>query len=313
VRYFLPVLVAGFFALGACGKRTSTGVSVSSVFRPLIPPDTEALAAFDVDEFKNSDFYKRHQSELNFPLLDAMSERIGLDPRRDISYLLLAWNGKQPIAMARGQFKLQTLGPKLVSAGMRRDQYKGVTFFGDARGAVAFEKQNVAIGGTLGVVRAEIDLVNGAGGSVPKELQPRLAAIPAGDQMWAVSRDGLAFAEAPTRSDINSALSNIAAYVSGASLGIAFDAGTHVSADIVCVSDQGAQRVRDALRGGIGLARLTTKDNESDLLRAYDAIQVSQDQQTIRVRADFSAELTDKLLAYLPALRSRAGQALRER
>ncbi len=115
------------------------------------------------------------------------------------------------------------------------------------------------------------------------------------------------------RSDIASALSNITGFISATSFGLGFDTGAHMQAEIVCISEQGAERVRDALRGGIGLARLATKDNESDLLQAYDAIQVSQDGETVRVRADLAANLTDKLLTYLPSLRNRAGQMLQQR
>jgi hypothetical protein len=80
--------------------------------------------------------------------------------------------------------------------------------------------------------------------------------------------------------------------------------------EITCTSNEGAQRVHDALRGLIGLGRLTTNESSLDLLRMWDAISVQQSQQVIHVRADLAADLTDKLMAYLPSLRRRAGQML---
>lgn len=314
MRYsFLPFLLAVLLAATGCGKRTATGVSVNSAFRPLIRPDTKALASVEVDKLKASDFYQRHRNQLNFPLLDAMSERIGLDPRRDISEIVVAWNGKDAVAIARGGFNLGALESKLPALGTRPVRYKSYTIFGNDRDALTFLKHGVALAGSAGTVRSEIDLQNNGGGGVPEELQPRLAMIPRGDQIWAVSRGGLTLAEVPLRSDIESALSNIVGYVDATSLGIGFDAGTHLQAEILCISNEGAQRVRDALRGGIGLARLTTNDNNPGLLQLYDAIQVSQDQQTIHLRADISGDLTDKLLAYLPQIRNRADQMLKER
>ncbi|MBV9405815.1 MAG: hypothetical protein JO211_10755, partial [Acidobacteriaceae bacterium] len=59
---------------------------------------------------------------------------------------------------------------------------------------------------------------------------------------------------------------------------------------------------------GIGLARLTTKDNEQNLLKLYDSIDVTQDQQTVHVRADLSSDLTDELLEKVAQLRMRAGE-----
>jgi hypothetical protein len=313
MRHFLLVILAILALTAGCRNPAATGVSVNPAFRSLIAPDTKALASVNLDKLKASLFYKRHQSELDFPFLDAMSERIGLDPRRDLSDILIAWNGKEPAVMARGSFDKDTLSPKLVSLGMRRTKYKSYTLFGDERGALAFAKHGVAVGGPAETVRTELDLASNGNGGVPGELQPRLASVPRGDQIWAVSRGGLAFAETPMRSDIESALSNIVGYINATSFGIGFDSGTHVAAEIICVSDQGAQRVRDALRGSIGLARLATGDNEWDMLKLYDSIQVSQDQQTVRIRADLSAELTDKVLTRLPQIRNRAGELLRER
>ena len=38
-------------------------------------------------------------------------------------------------------------------------------------------------------------------------------------------------------------------------------------ANIECISEEGSRRVRDALKGGIGLARLNTKDDQQQMLR----------------------------------------------
>lgn len=306
------LLVAASF-LGSCMKPGASGVSVDSAFRPLVPKDARALASIDVESLKASGVYKRHQDLLNLPLLDGMSERIGVDPRRDISNLLIAWNGKDAAAFARGGFDVSVLEAKLISLGARPVRYRSYTLFGEDRESIAFLKRHMAVAGPARLVRSEIDLEKNGGGGVPDELQSRLSVVPRGDQIWAVSRGGVPLADVPMRSDIESALSNIAGYVDATSLGIGLDAGTHLSAEIVCVSNEGAQRVHDALRGGIGLARLTTRDDELELLRLYDAIQVSRDQHTVRLKADLSAELTDKLLAHLPQIANRAGQTLRER
>jgi hypothetical protein len=310
VRY-LSILVIIFALAAGCTKPGATGVSVNSAFRPLIPPDTKALAAANLDKLKASPFYQRHRKDLDFPLLDAMSERIGFDPRRDISDLVVAWNGKEAVAIARGGFNLGALESKLGSEGARPTRYKSYTIFAENRDALAFLKHGLAVAGTEQAVRSEIDRETNGGGGVPDELEACLSVIPHRDQVWAVSRGGLAFPAALMRSDIDSALSNIIGYVNATSLGIGLDTGTHLQAEIVCISNEGAQRVRDALRGGIGLARLTTRDDESDLLKLYDAIQVIQDQQTVHIKADLSGALTDKLLTYLPRIRNRADQMLR--
>lgn len=313
MRHFLPAIVAALAMAAACTKPGATGVSVDSAFRSFIPPDTKALASADLDRFKQSGFYQRHRDQLNIPLLDAMSERTGLDPRRDISNLLIVWNGREPAILARGHFSAKTLEPRFASLGMQRVRYKNYTLFGDNGNALAFGKHDVAVAGRSAAVRSELDVAASRAGGVPDDLLPLLAMIPKADQFWIVNQGQLPTAEMHLSPDIDSALSNIIDYIGATTIGLGFDAGTHVAAQFICVSDEGAKRVRDALRGGIGLARLTTRDNELDMLRLWDSIQVSQDQQTIRVNADLSASLTDKLLGNLQELRGRAGQALRER
>jgi hypothetical protein len=142
------------------------------------------------------------------------------------------------------------------------------------------------------------------GGAIPAELKDRLAEIPVQSQLWLISRGGLPAANFSLRSDLDSALSNITAFVSGVSLGLAFDSGSHLQARIVCKSPEGAQRVHDAMRGLIGLARLTTKDDQLDLLRMWDAISISKDSDSIRIQADLPADLADKLLKQLTNLRN---------
>jgi hypothetical protein len=66
--------------------------------------------------------------------------------------------------------------------------------------------------------------------------------------------------------------------------------------------------VHDALRGLVGLARLSTNTSEMDLLRLWDAVNVNQDQDMVRIRADLSPDLTEKLFTYLPQMKSRARQ-----
>ena len=68
--------------------------------------------------------------------------------------------------------------------------------------------------------------------------------------------------------------------------------------------------MHDALRGLIGLARLSTNDNEIDLLRLWDAVSINQDEKAVHIKADLPADLTEKLLTHLPSLRGKAAAIL---
>lgn len=296
MRSFVRALLfTGLLFTIGCSRQTETGISVDRALKPLVPPDTKVLAGLDIEKLKSAPLYQRHQ-EVDWNQLTHLREQIGFDPRRDVSDALISWNGKQALVLARGSFNLKELQERL---GVRHAFYKHRDLIGVDTGGVVLLKKGVAAAGDAAMLRTMIDVQDAGTGGVPPELEQQLKHLPKTDQVWAVSRGGLPFADAPLRSDIASTLSNIVGYVSTVSAGVGLDTGAHVQAEITCVSDQGAQRVRDALRGGVGLARLTTKDDELDLLRLYDAIHVDQDHQFIHIRADFSADLTDKLIARL--------------
>jgi hypothetical protein len=299
-----------FFSL-ACGKAPLAGVSVDSAFRPFVPPGTKAVVSVDLEKVKATEIYKRHQQEFNLPQLDAMAERTGLDPRRDLTSLLVSWDGSHPLLLARGSFTAQNLEKQLRGAGAERTSYKAYTLLGNPRESVAFPQAGFALAGAAVSVRAALDSHAAGNSGVPEDLQQRLAGVPKSAQIWEASSAGLPFTELAMRSDLESALSNISGYVSGTSAGITLASGANVQADIICVSSEGAQRVHDALRGLIGLSRLSTNASRLDMLRLWDAVHVDQDQQVVHVRVDLPADLADKLLAELPKLASRAERMIK--
>jgi len=307
----LAVALASCACVVSCSKQTSSGVVVDQVYKPLIRPDTSVLAGMDLDKLKATPLYRRHEKAFNFPLLDASSQRLGFDPRRDIRDLVFASDGRTGALLARGRFQPKDIEAKFQASGLQRKPYKSFTLLGDDQNSLVFLKGGVAVAGSSQAVRSELDFQEGGAGEIPEELQERLRSLRKDDQIWIVSRNGLPFAGTPLRSDVQSALSNIVAYIRGATAGLAVDNGAHLQADLTCVSPEGAQRVHDALRGGIGLARLSTKDSETDLLKLYDAIQVDQDRNLVRVHADVSGDVADKLLNILPGVTSRADGLLR--
>jgi hypothetical protein len=63
-----------------------------------------------------------------------------------------------------------------------------------------------------------------------------------------------------------------------------------------CQNDASAKQIHDALRGLIGIGRLSTPDNQPDLLRAYDGIKVEQQGKVVNVTAKVPQDLVDKVL-----------------
>ena len=301
---FLSIAVVVFLA--GCSKSQQTGASIDDAFQRGISSDAQTIVSVKLDKLKASELYRRHEQLLQLPQIDAMAEKAGLDPRRDIASLYLVWNGKHLLLLAQGGFSAAQMEQKLVAGGAQRVPYKTYTLLTRGNDSVVFPRHGVAVAAATQLVQSELDLLAAKGGEIPEELKDRMAEVPTDAQIWEVSRGGLPTANFPLRADLDSALSNITAYVEATSFGVHLDSGSHVQARIICKSAQGAQRVHDAMRGLIGLARLSTKDNELDLLRMWDGVSISKDQNVVRVQTDLPADLSDKLIAQVLAMRGHA-------
>jgi hypothetical protein len=204
---------------------------------------------------------------------------------------------------------------KLTSLGAQRTSYKNFTLFGgpgpSRRGAVAFVRDDLAVAGPIPAVHHALDIREDGSGALPQELRDELGRIHKEDQVWEASTGPL-LANVPLPSNWESALSNISNYVSKTRAGFAVDSGVRLDAEITCISDEGAKRVNDALRGSIGLARLATNNNNLDLLRLWDSFKVSRNGQAVDLSADLSPALVDKLIANAPQITNRARQELQQ-
>lgn len=310
------LLLSALIAAVSCNHQSATGVSVDSAFRPSLPSDAIAIAQINLQALRTTQLYQRHQAALQAEGFDVMAERIGIDPRRDVAKLLLVWNGKEPLVLAKGQFPASAIDAKLTSLGAQRTSYKNFTLFDSSgsgrRSAVAFISDDLAVAGPVSAVHQALDSREDGSGGIPQALRDELDKIHKDDQVWEVSTGPL-LANVPLPSNVESALSNIASYVSKTRAGISADSGVRLDAEITCISDDGAQRVKDALRGSIGLARLATNNNNLDLLRLWDSFKVSRDGQAVDVSADLSPDLVDKLIANAPQITNRARQELQRR
>jgi hypothetical protein len=297
-KVFLLVSALVLLALGGCKRQASTNISIDPFFQKLVSEDTAVLAVCDVAALKTTALYARHQHQLDSEALNNVLGRTGFDPRRDISKLLLTWNGKDLLIAGIGHFDERQLEAALASS-LKRSEYKRQTLFGDERNALMFLDAEHALASSVQGVHHAIDLYEQNTGHVPEEFSESLAQLSKADQIWLVSRGGLPFADIPKRTDVASILSNFAGYVRSTSAGIVLDEGLHLRAEIDCVSEQGSKRMDDGLRGGIGLGRLAARDKQPDLVQLYDAIRVQKDGQRVHVSADLPPALADDLLGRL--------------
>lgn len=290
--------------LVSCSRKSANGVEVDSALKGYILPKSKVLAGVDLNNLKQTEFYRRHQSQLEIPQLNRFAEQIGIDPRRDLSSFLLSWDGTDVLAMTRGTFDPSKLEKRL-SANMQQEKYNKLTLFGDGKQDVVFLPMGIALAGPAPKIKGVIaDKATGSGG-VSEDLQIQLARLNQGSQAWLISSGVIPLAQLSVGSNAASMLSNIADYINATAVGIKMDAGVSLDAHISCISEEGAQRVHDALRGVIGLARLSTKDNQLEQLKIWDSIHVDQQGKEVHITVELTPELADKLITALPSVTNR--------
>lgn len=150
-----PALVAVLPALllTGCNHEVVRGVSVDSKFRSSVPPDTKAMICIQLDRLKATQLYQHHQQEFNLPQVNALSERVGIDPRRDLSKILIVWNGIQPLLLAQGKFSTGNIEQKLKDEGAPRSSYKSYTLFGSPHDSVSFVDKQLAFSDLQNICR----------------------------------------------------------------------------------------------------------------------------------------------------------------
>lgn len=291
-------------SLASCSRQNSAGVEVDSRLKGYTLPNSKVLAGVDLDKVKQSGFYQRHRSQLHLEQLNRLSEQIGMDPRRDLSSLLVSWNGTEALAMTRGAFDSAGLERRL-RAETQQEKYGKLTLYGDGKHDVVFLSKGVALVGSALLLKKAVGEAASGGGGIPEPLQLQLSRLDRGSQAWLVSSGIIPLDQLSLRSDAATTVSNISDYINATAVGVIFGPGATIDAQISCISEEGSQRVHDALKGVIGLARLSTKDNQLDQLALWDSIHVEKQGKDVHVSTELSPEMADKLVGLLPSLSNR--------
>jgi hypothetical protein len=298
------------FGAVACHRDGGKGAFLDPAIGPLIPPDTTMMAGLRLEKIRATPLYKSYRDKLPMKMLEQFKERTGLDPEHDIWELVIAGTPNDYLVFARGRFTVGELEPKLDPLGKNRVSYKGYNLIGEERNAVVFLNPGVVVAGRMASLKTMIDRRDRPA-VIPPALASRISSIPADAQLWLVDSGGLPRLDLLTnRDDVGSIVSNFVDYVSGANISVHVDEGVRFDSLIDCKSDEGVKRLKDALRGVIGFARLSTKGDQQDLLKLYDAIDVTAEQKAVRVTAAINPELVRTLLPLFNGLRGQGTELL---
>ena len=237
----LPILsaalIAPWIACRPAGPRPAADPALASC----IPPDTLALAGVNLEQFRASALYRKlPPGALAF-----------LEPVRKASYLLLAYNGKDVLAVARGSFAEPPAGAVLLA-------------------------KDLAVSGSPQSIQAATAQRNTGRTGAPWLLDRAATAAGAG-QVWAIAQGGVAFPLTGDAANLNRFLS----FVEYASLAIRLDSGVRIDALGAGRTPESAQHLEETLRAFFSLAAAgTSRDRPvAGLLRS---VQLRRDGLTVR-------------------------------
>ncbi|MCL6505788.1 MAG: hypothetical protein K6T59_02085 [Bryobacteraceae bacterium] len=279
----------------ACGLERQAGVSLHPALAALIPDDTMAVAVVRVEELNRSAVYQKWIAPRVVERLGGLAQS-GFDPRKDLLEAVVASNGKDVLLLARGRFAPEKIGPHLERSGAQRFTYKNFTLYGDSEAALVFLGRQIAAAGPPAILRSLVDRPRRI--RLPARLLEKMKAVPAASQIWAVSLGPNPFGNLslPWQGDgagPGRLLHSVESLWAGADL----RSGLDMTVEWTCRTKNDARLLHGALRGLIGMGRLSTPENERDLLRFYDAIEVSQQEVAVRVHTGLSPELLAKFLS----------------
>lgn len=290
-----PALWFVLLVLAGCQPRQSASLHVSPELEALVPGDTVVVLGVNLSSIRDTATYQKLLSRVPLPQLDAFTRETGLDPQKDLSEFLFCSNGKSALLLVRGKFGIGDLEARLKSKGIVPSNYKGHELFGANGGAVTFLSDSTAAAGTSAEIHALIDQPGGRG--LPPPLRDLLRTLPAGDQLYAALTGGIENLNLPLPREGN--LGNVLQAlrsVETATVGMDLSKGIDGVAVVNCSTERDAKFIHDMIRGLVGFGRLNTPDNQPDLLKLYDAIQVTQKETQATVSADVPQDLTEKFL-----------------
>ncbi len=282
------------FAAG-CGQKQSSAVRVDPALATLVPADTAILVGSKLDKLRETPTYQKHFSQMSLPRLDDFAKETGLDPRKDVWEVLFCSNGSNSgVLMVRGKFAPGELEPKLERQGATRTRYKSYNLFGDERNSVFFMNASTALAGSTSALKGILDGLDRSGSGIPASLKPLVDAVPDGAQFWAVF-NGSAIA-LPFSMKGGIGLDQILRSVENGRFSANLTNGFDFQAVGTCTNDQSAKQIRDLLKGLIGIGRLSTSPDQSDMLKVFDSINIDQQGRVVNISADIAQDVVDKFV-----------------
>lgn len=285
LRFTAGLVIASALCAQTSDARFDPGLAA------FVPADTVLLTGVQMDALRVTPLYQQMVSKQRLDEFEELARRTGFDPRRDVRQLLMASNGADSLLIARGAFQVKP------QAGMKRSLYNGVTIHEKDGAGYAVIDPTIAVAGAAARMRQAIDQ------KLARAAQPALLlkakSIPGSAQVWAVATG---FSRMPigvgNGAGSMAGLMHLLRTMDDASMWADLRSGVVAKVTGTCRSEEDAKKLRDTVRGFIGLARLSVPEKQPEMLRFYDGFRAEQRGTVVDVDIKAPAELLDAFLKF---------------
>jgi len=289
--------IAVFFALTIAA---SAEPKIDNVLVKMVPPGTTSLVGARMDVVKTTDFYKKMLLAQKLPQLERFFVESGFDPRRDVKEILFAEAPGGSVLLARGTFRIN----EPVLKNTKKIRYHEYTIVAIEASGFCILDSTLAVAGEIPAIEAALDEWKSGTHTAAQPLIARVKSASESTQLWAVSTGVAGFLadNLPiTTGGID--FSKIFRGLEDTWLVADFSSGLRADIHGTAAREADAANLRDAVKGLIGLGRLSVPEKQPELLKLWDGITVEQQGRALTVRADIPQDLIDRLVQMLNSSR----------
>ncbi len=318
----LLTLAAGLVLIRFERPVRAQGITLDRSLLAMLPAQATSLVGVDLEKLKATAVYRRieEQHRPGQSQLDEFAAKVGFDPRRDVSELLVAAWGRgegaqKPhfVAVARGSFNVAALSAELRAHQAVVEQHRGFDVYGPPKPASSGEEEGrfvfldakTVLAGTRAAVLGALDRKVSGGPSLQDKaaLLSRVQSIRGSGQVWAVSETPGEIVSGALPRDPSAQGSNFArifASMQNSTFAADLMNGLDLKAAGVCKTAQDAKTLGEALRGLLAMGRLAINPQEPEMLALLDGVRVEERDTQLDVFVQVDMKTLEKILEKPP-------------
>lgn len=298
----LGALTAMLLAGAGCSRKPADPpLGIDARLAAMAPREATILAGFRMDRIRKSPLYETYFKG-RLPMGGETSREM-MQFQEQIDEVLAAVTGKETMVLARGRMDRAAIETKLRSSKTPEETIAGRKGFAKDGVALVLLDGGLAVAGPRAQVEDALSRVDKTV-ALPARFFNASQTVPADSSMWVISVGRLPGFTMPERSNLAN-LPRALEHVELATASADLSSGVRMAAAATCTSDEDAKQIHTLFRGMIGMARLSTPNDNPELLKVFDRIQLVQTGRSVKIDANLPADVIQTLDGALGFRRSR--------